>query len=117
MYEKAITEALTLMEQAPSLPLSRVALAQTYAAAGKQEEAKKTLSELMEVAQREYVSPYGFAVIYADLGDKDRAFAWLEKSLAARDVNLTLLRVEPEMDSLRSDPRFTALQQRVRPQQ
>jgi tetratricopeptide (TPR) repeat protein len=60
-----------------------------------------------------YRPVYRVAVSLAELGEKDEAFAWLEKAYQQREYELTLLRVSPEMDNLRSDPRFTDLLRRV----
>jgi TolB-like protein len=60
-----------------------------------------------------YRQAYGVAASLAELGEKDEAFAWLEKAYDERDYQLTLLKVSPEMDNLRSDPRFTDLLRRV----
>ena len=58
--------------------------------------------------------PYDFAVIFAGLGEKDKALEWLQKSYEDRSAYLVYLNVEPIWDSLRSDPRFTDLLQRMR---
>jgi len=60
-----------------------------------------------------YKPAYPVAASFAELGEKDEAFAWLAKAYDERDYQLTLLRVSPEMDNLRSDPRFTDLLRRV----
>ena len=56
---------------------------------------------------------YNFAEIYIGLGDKEQALASLEKAYADRSMLLTFLKVDPEFDSLRSDPRFKDLLRRV----
>ena len=66
-----------------------------------------------ERAQRNYVSPYLMATVYAGLGDKDQAFACLERAYEVRSWYLTHLKLDPELDSLRFDPRFTDLVRRV----
>ncbi|MDQ6788508.1 MAG: FlgO family outer membrane protein [Acidobacteriota bacterium] len=55
----------------------------------------------------------GLASFYARLGEKDKAFAWLEKAYEDRDEGLTLLRVDARFDNLRDDPRFQDLLRRV----
>jgi TolB-like protein/Tfp pilus assembly protein PilF len=60
-----------------------------------------------------YKPAYPVAASFAELGEKDEAFAWLAKAYDQRDYQLTLLKVVPEMDNLRSDPRFTDLLRRV----
>ncbi|PYS56899.1 MAG: hypothetical protein DMF74_27455 [Acidobacteria bacterium] len=52
-------------------------------------------------------------IIYAALGDKDQAFAWLEKSVAEHDLIIARLRVDQRFDNPRSDPRFADLVKRV----
>jgi hypothetical protein len=81
--------------------------------AGKRNEAQKELAELQELSKQRYVSPGLFALIYAALGDKDQAFAWLEKSVAEHDLITARLKVDQRFDSLRSDPRFADLVKRV----
>ncbi|MEQ1764490.1 MAG: hypothetical protein ABL984_15275 [Pyrinomonadaceae bacterium] len=51
--------------------------------------------------------------IYAKLGDKDNAFGWLERSAADRTYNMIYLKVAPNLDPLRSDPRFPELLGRI----
>jgi serine/threonine-protein kinase len=53
------------------------------------------------------------AVLYGQLGEKDKAFEWLERAYAERSDGLSLLKVDPWYDPLRSDPRFTDLLRRV----
>jgi hypothetical protein len=80
---------------------------------GKRAEAQTNLNELQEISKQRYVSPAAIAMIYAALGDKDQAFAWLEKANKAHDALLARLKVDPRFDSLRSDPRFAELMRRV----
>ncbi len=61
-----------------------------------------------------WVRAFYVALDYAALGDNERVFEWLEKAYEQRDGNMMYLRVWPQFDSLRSDPRFVRLQQRVR---
>jgi Tfp pilus assembly protein PilF len=72
-----------------------------------------TLDHLKESARESYVSPFSFAVTYAKLGERDQAFAWLEKAHAERSPWLVHLKVDPELESLRSDPRFADLAKRI----
>jgi len=53
------------------------------------------------------------AFVYAGLGDKDAAFAWLEKALAAHNGELALIKVEPMLKNLRADERFANLLRRM----
>jgi hypothetical protein len=57
---------------------------------------------------------FDFAVAYSNLGDKDRAFQWLEKSYQEHSAWMAELKINPMNDPLRSDPRFEALVKRVK---
>ncbi len=94
-------------------PLGIAALAHAYASAGKREEAQKNLDELLQLSKQRYVSPTAIAQIYIALGDKDQAFAWLEKGNEVRDLNVVRLKVDPRYEPLRSDPRFADLVRRI----
>jgi tetratricopeptide (TPR) repeat protein len=110
-------EAISELERANALgttPLVICDLGYAYAAAGKNKEARGFLSVLQQRAQSAYVPPYLIAAIYGALGDKDEAFKYLERAYAERDAHITYLALDPEMDSLRPDPRFSALIARLK---
>jgi len=70
--------------------------------------------ELAEAPSSEvYSSPYVRARIYAEIGDRGRALQWLEKACEERDGGLSLLNVDPSMDSLRGEPGFAAILERI----
>ena len=71
--------------------------------------AQRMLEELNQKAKQREVNPTHYAIIYAGLGEKDQAFAWLEKGYATRWENMLTLKVEPLFDSLRADPRYINL--------
>jgi DNA-binding winged helix-turn-helix (wHTH) protein/TolB-like protein/Flp pilus assembly protein TadD len=70
-------------------------------------------ARMEERAKKETVVPTNVALLYARLGDKDRAFAWLEKAINERDPSVVRLKIDPMYDSLRSDPRYARLLQRM----
>jgi len=80
-----------------------------YAVAGRKAEAHALLEEL----KARLGSEFEIALIHIGLGDIDQAFEWLEKAYNKRDQYLLYLRVDPNMDTLRSDPRFANLLRRV----
>lgn len=84
-----------------------------YAVSGNKSKAYKAIEQLKNLSRQRYVSLYDIAIIYGALGDKDQAFAWLEKAFDARDEQLTWLKVDPRLDPLRSDPRFANLMRRM----
>ena len=57
--------------------------------------------------------PFPVASLYLSLGDKDKAFEWLEKAYDERSAVMVFLKVDRRLDKLRSDPRFTDLLRRV----
>ena len=88
-------------------------LGYVYAVSGKQKEAMSTIRELEEkYAQKEAVGHY-VASVYAALGEKDRAFEWLEKDLQARNGGLPEIRWQLQFESLRDDPRYKDLLKRM----
>jgi tetratricopeptide (TPR) repeat protein len=113
-FNLAISELQKALELSHGTPLMVSALAHAYARAGNKLEAEKLLKQLERNAKTKYVSPYYFAVVYLGLGDDAQAMNWLEKAFADRSNGLVFMRVEPELDHLRSNPRFLALQQRLR---
>lgn len=73
--------------------------------------AEQILKELQTT--QSYVSPGELPILYAALGEREQAFASLEKAYAAHDLQLQYLGVDPSFDSLRADPRFQDLLGRV----
>jgi serine/threonine protein kinase/tetratricopeptide (TPR) repeat protein len=88
-------------------------LGYVYAKSGRKDEARKLLAELKELSKRRYVASYWIAMIYVGLDEKDEAFAWLEKAYQERSWWLVWIKMDPILDSLRSDARFTDLMRRI----
>jgi serine/threonine-protein kinase len=88
-------------------------LGYALAASGQSEQARQVRAELQATAQHTYVKPLAFAWIAIALDEMDMAFARLEEAYAERDPYLTLLTADPIYDTLRTDPRFSALVQRL----
>ncbi len=88
---------------------------QHYALAmsGKRDEARAVLDELKKRTTECYVPPYNFALIYNGLGERDEAFAWLERGVVQRDPKMIFLKVGPIWNNLRDDPRFVSLLERI----
>jgi tetratricopeptide (TPR) repeat protein len=84
-----------------------------YGVAGKREKALEILNYYLELSKKEFVWPASIAFIYIGLGEKDKAFEWLEKTYEQREAWLDQLKVDPMFDSLRSDPRFQDLLERM----
>ncbi len=88
---------------------TKLRLARTLALAGKPAEARKLLDELQQYAAPGTVPLYLVAGIYSALGEKEQALVTLTQSVALREESVIWLKVDPQLDSLRNDPRFTAL--------
>jgi tetratricopeptide (TPR) repeat protein len=88
-------------------------LGHVYGVSGKKAEALAVLDELKQMSRQEYVPADSIALVYAGLGEKDPAFTWLEKAYEEHAFKMAWLKVEPQWDSLRSDPRFADLVRRV----
>ncbi len=84
-----------------------------YAKAGRRKEAEEVISRWRERQKSRYVMSYWLAAAYAALGEREAAFAELEKAYQARDWFLTRINTDPFMDSLRDDPRFNDLVKRI----
>jgi len=106
---EAIDEFQRAKGEEPVSPETMGALGQAYAVAGESKNAVKILEELDKWSKRYYVSPFHRGRIYAALGQKDEAFAWFETAYQERSFYLSWFKVEPELDPLRSDPRFKSL--------
>jgi len=94
-------------------PWTVASLAHASAISGDLARAIQLLDDLQQRATRQFVAPYFVARVFTGLNKKDQAFTWLEKAYDARDECLTWLKVDPTMDSLRSDPRFPDILRRV----
>jgi len=113
-------EAVTQMEKAAALspdPNTMASLAHAYAIAGQKDKAHKVLEDLEGQAKKENISGYQFAVIYAGLGEQEKALAELEKAFKERSTLLGYIRMDPRLDPIRSDRRFIDLQRRIGLQQ
>jgi hypothetical protein len=84
-----------------------------YAMAGDRAAAKTMVLELEQLRSESYASALDLASIHAALGDRERAFQWLDQAAAERSFHLIYLNVWPELDPLRGDPRFRALVERL----
>jgi len=113
MYEKAIEAFRKARAFDEGNTWVTAELGHAYAASGKRSEAEKVLDELQQLSKRRYVPPDNIAMVYLGLGEKNLVFEYLEKAYEDRSVGLAWLKADPIFDSLRSDPRFTALLERI----
>lgn len=89
------------------------ALGYVYGVSGSRRQAQEVINELETMWKARYFSPFVIALAYAGVGDKNQAFVWLTKAYESRDPQLIWLKVEPQFENLRADPRFQALLRRM----
>ena len=89
------------------------ALAKGYRSGGWNGALSKALETRLSQRKTSYVSRYEIATLYASLGDKDRAFKWLNAAYSDRDIGLIRLKTDFLLDPLRSDPRLVELARKV----
>jgi serine/threonine-protein kinase len=112
-YTVALTEYQRVMELNDD-PNYLAYLAHLYAVSGKRDEALKTLEQMKQIANGgRYISHYGYAVVYAGLGNKDKAIEQLEQSFEERGPDFLYVAVDPFFKDLHSDPRFVDLMHRA----
>jgi TolB-like protein/DNA-binding winged helix-turn-helix (wHTH) protein/Tfp pilus assembly protein PilF len=112
-----IDQAIATSEKAVAVsgraPAALGVLGLAYGVAGRKREANQILNELLQLQKQRYVTPMAPAFIYIGLGNKDQAFAWLEKGYQERSNHIAFFKVNPTVDLLRSDPRFADLLRRT----
>ena len=111
-YEKAIAEAQLAKKLSPEQTWSDVALSGIYVAAGKPEEARAILDQLLLRSKSRFVPPSHIALVYCYLDEKEPALYWLENAYEIHDPRVTSLKT-PLWKNLEDDPRFKDIMRRV----
>ena len=113
MYSTALSEyqQASTLSKGHSMVLAMTGY--TYGVSGRRAEALKVLKELEARTSREYVPPLRFAMVHTALGNKDKAFEWLNKACDQRDILVIYLKVSPFFETLRNDSRFLMLLRRL----
>jgi hypothetical protein len=102
-------ESLTRSANVSSSPSFQAFLAYGLAAAGQEGEARRVLGELESEGRASYVRAEFLAAAYGMLGDRDEAFRQLDRAFEQRSAGMIYLHLDPLYDSLRDDPRLSAL--------
>ncbi len=110
-YREALTAYRKAIKLGDNTTATRCYYGFSLAMSGERAAALAILASLQ--TEKEFVSPVAMAVLYAGAGDKEQAFAELERSFEARDPQLQYLNVEPHFDTLRDDRRFQELVKRI----
>lgn len=109
-YDQALQEFAKRRALAPG---SYGDVAQALALSGRRQEALEELERLRELSATRHVQALDFATVYASLGEKEKAFEWLERAYQDRSTNLGFLAQDPTFDALHADARFNALVARI----
>jgi eukaryotic-like serine/threonine-protein kinase len=112
MYKDGIAEFEKALVISPGNTPALTNLGYAYAVTGRRTEARQVLDQMDKLAKQKYVPATYRARIYVGLGEKERAFEWLEKAYQEHSL-LAQVRVDPTWDPLRSDPRFADLLRRM----
>lgn len=111
---EAISEYRKAMELSDGSPITAVALAHAYSAAGRKAQANKILRDLERKSKESSVPPYTMATLYVGLGENDKAFEYLEKACSEKSLDVSMfLKSDFLLDDLRPDPRFQNLLHRM----
>lgn len=112
MYAEAIEEARLSKKLSPDQTWSDVILSNIFVNAGRPEESRAILDQLLLRSKSRFVPPYHIALVYNNVGDKERALDWLEKAYAIRDPKMTFLKTM-NWKNVENDPRFQNILRRV----
>ena len=112
MYSEAIAETRRYLELNNDF-VAEGSLGLWLAKSGKRDEAVRLLGNLKQESTLKYIQNYDLALIYIGLGDKEEALNYLEKHMLARAETANTYAVAPELDGLRSEPRFKEMLKRM----
>jgi TolB-like protein/Tfp pilus assembly protein PilF len=112
-YDEAISLCEKWLQRDPDNQLAIRDAGVAYAKAGRRDKAEEMIARYRELAKTEWVPTGRIAAIYAALGEKDKAFAELEKAFQDRDWDMHRLNIEVYMRPLHDDPRFAGFVKRL----
>jgi tetratricopeptide (TPR) repeat protein len=107
--EEALAVTLEANHMDPDNSFSLSVLTSAQVAVGQHDAAIRTRQKLEQLSLTRYVAPTHLALASLALGEKDKAFHWLNRGLEARDVMLLYLKTLPACDNIRDDPRYAQL--------
>ena len=108
LFNETLAELEKAKRERKSDPILIYGTGMVYAAQGKRAEALQVIKELEAMSGASLDQAHWIAKIYAALNEKEMAFSWLERGLAAGAIG-SFFKDEPVWDPIRSDPRFEAL--------
>jgi DNA-binding winged helix-turn-helix (wHTH) protein/TolB-like protein len=110
-YELAIKDIEAYGAKNKEDPIYYGALGHIYGASGRTKDAYQMIHELEKLEKKDMGSIYCIGLIYIGLGDKDQAFAWLEKGARAKAPSMLRFRYDPRFAVIRDDPRYHSFMQ------
>jgi TolB-like protein len=106
-------EAVSALEKSPAGTGRTASMAHALALWGKRQVAERLLAQLLEDSKKKYVSAYDIAVVYSGLGNRERAFEWLNKAYNEHAGMMPYVRSDPRLKPLRGDRRFQDILRRM----
>lgn len=111
--QDAEAELKKCLQLSPGDRRATPALGHLYGLMGRKAEARRIIDDLRGQAPERSNAPTLAALIYAGLGDREKAIHWLQQALEGRDNALPYMKTDPRVDSLRADPRFAAIMKQL----
>ena len=112
-FELAVRDLEAASSVSSGMPLGRAALGWAYGRSGREDDARKIARELLEQRSQGRILGHAIAMVHLGLEDADQAIEWLETAYEERDGRVLVISVAPMWDSLRRDPRFSSLLERM----
>jgi adenylate cyclase len=113
MFGEAIKDYRYALELSPEDQNYLAALGHVYASSGNTSAARNILDTLFALNKKEHVSPFFIALVYAGLNDKEKGLEWLEKAYEEKSGSVRYLKMEPRLQNLRNEPRYSALMKKI----
>ena len=113
MFSEAVAVTRRQSELSPNISEPVASGIYALVRSGRVEEARILLGKLVKAAGERYVFPYNLALAYNGVGEREKAFEYLEKGFTVKDLRMAFLKVDRRWDNLRSEPRFIDLLRRI----
>jgi DNA-binding winged helix-turn-helix (wHTH) protein/TolB-like protein len=112
--EQSLAATASAEAAVPQWPVLVAARGYTLGVMGRIDEARAVRDEMERLSSQRFVTAYGVALVHAGLGEKEQAFAWLDRAFAERSHWLVWLRLDPRWKTLRGDRHFAELVERMK---
>jgi TolB-like protein len=113
MYQEAITTYERGLALGGAVAVQKAMLSHVYAESGERAKACEILRELQELSKTSYVAPFDSVIVYDGLGERELAIECLQKAYENRDTLIIFMKVWPQFDRIREDPRFQEIERRI----